>query len=269
MEIVFAGICCWVDSLTPLNGKTVVIPNASRGGVHEGEPIPPHSAFIHVKQGQAESSSWQPAITSEDNRIFLLSGDRITFDPVPRGGAIDISALPHVREAIQKQPICGAAEEFRPGFLHQPNPLNVAALAELPADAPVSTSANEHGAMFAVLTMPDAPVTITATPLSGGPARSLTIIDPSATVYVANVTLSAYLLRSPAEDDDHQYLVCQMFTRSGSASAPEALMSAEPAAPSHDPADLEAAATLTGTSVEAMQDFLCGFAAGCSDSQWP
>lgn len=274
MEIVFAGICCWIDSVPPGTGKTVIIPNASRGGAHRGTPIPPHSAFIHVKKGQVETTNWEAGVTSEDNLIFLLDGESITFDPVPSGGAIDISALPHVRDRAGKEPICRAADELRPGFVDKPEKLRVAGLVRLPADADVTTSANGNGATFAVLRMPNQPVTITATPFSGSGARTLRITDPSATVFIANVTLMEYLRRTPAATDDHQFLVCHMFTARSAANDTAAagigreVMLAELAGPEGEPVDFDAASALTGTSATA-EDFFCGFAAGCSDSQWP
>ena len=276
MEIVFAGICCWVDALPPNTGKTVIIPNATRGGSHRGNPIPPHSAFVHAKQNQVESSDWQPAVTSDDNLVFLLDGDSITFDPVPSGGSIDVSDLPHVKARITNSPICAAADELRPGFLDDPSPVNVAGLVNLPPDATVSTSGNGTGARFATLHMPDGPVTITATSFSGTASRSLKITDPSATVFIANVTMRDYLLRIPAADDDHQFLVCEMFTPQ---SMPNRMpptdrshtptMTAELSAPRMNPLDVKELSELKGTSVEIMHDFLCGFAAGCSNSVWP
>ena len=106
MEIVFAGICCFVDAKAPKTGKTVIIPNSRRGGLKDAVPIPPHRAFIHAKRRNVEMSNWQPAITvGDDDVFFYLEGDRITFDPVPAGGSIDITSLPHVKDATGDLPI--------------------------------------------------------------------------------------------------------------------------------------------------------------------
>lgn len=275
MEIVFAGICCWVDAKAPKNGKTVIIPNATRGGSKDGVPIPPHSAFIHAKRNQVESSNWAPALTAgEDNLVFLLEGDAITFDPVPGGGSIDIRNLPHVRDRVGDEPICEAADEIRAPFRDRPDPLYVSGLVDLPAEASVSTSTNGNGAMFATLHMPDIPVTITATPFKGGAPRWLRITDPSAPVFVCNVSMMDYLLGNTADDDSHKYLVCEMFKPRSSAAPAisratgNATMLAElsEAAPRPHGDEL---AKLRNTSGKVMQDFLCTFAAGCSDSQWP
>jgi hypothetical protein len=281
VELVFAGICCWVDAKAPKTGKTVIIPNSTRGGTHRGGVIPPHMAFVHAKKNQVQSVDWEPAITAGDNLVYLLEGDRITFDPAPGGGAIDVSALPHVKTHSTKTPICPAADELRTGFRDEPNAFNVLGIVDLSADAPVTTSENGLGAVFARLRMPDGPVTITASPFSGEVSRSLKIVDPSASVFIANVTLMDYLLGTPAPEDDHKYLVCEMFkphaTAAASARTPsgseramnvelsEVLTSPAPKNPLGDtPLD-----RLNAASGKNMEDFLCTFAAGCSDSRWP
>jgi hypothetical protein len=276
MEIVFAGICCWVDAKAPKAGKTVIIPNAKRGGAHRGSLIPPHSAFIHAKRHQVDSSDWQPAVTVDDNLVFMLEGDSITFDPVPSGGAIDVSDLPHVRARITNEPICPAADELRPGFRDHPIADNVLGLVDLSPDAHVFTSSNGHGAMFATLDMPAAPVTIKATPFHPpAKVRSLKITDPSATVFIANVTMMDYLLGNPAPDDEHKFLVCEMFApRSTLHTMPSvarrrAPMMVAQLSEQATPFDVKNVSGLEGTAAKIMEDFLCGFAAGCSDSQWP
>lgn len=258
-----------------------MIPNATRGGAHRGSPIPPHSAFIHTKSNQVQIGDWQPSFAAQDNLVFLLQGDTITFDPPPAGGSIDVSALPHVRRRENKEPICPAADELRPGFLDDPNPLNVLGLVHLPTDAPVSTSSNGLGAMFATLHMPDGPVTITATPFGGGPARSLRITDATGHVFIANVTMMDYLMGVPANEDDHQYLVCGMFkprvkttTHPGTplsdlSDAPSAMVAAELSEGEPIAIDHSVFAGVGVAPAKPMEDFLCTFAAGCSDSQWP
>ena len=275
MEIVFAGICCWVDAKPPKTGKTVIIPNSTRGSSRDGVPIPPHSAFIHAKRNQVESSNWAPALTAgEDNLVFLLEGDAITFDPIPDGGSIDITNLPHVRDRVGDEPICKAADEIRAPFRDEPDPFYVSGLVDLPAEASVSTSTNGNGAMFATLHMPDVAVTITATSLKGGVARTLKITDVSAPVFICNVSMMDYLLGSTADDDSHKYLVCEMF-KPHSTAAPrksrensDAVMFAE-LSEGAPPTGENVLEKLKHTPEKVMQDFLCTFAAGCSDSQWP
>jgi hypothetical protein len=278
VEIVFAGICCWVDAKVPKVGKTVIIPNSTRGGTRRGRPIPPHSAFIHAKRQQVESTNWTPAFTAgEDNLAFLLGGDFVTFDPLPGGGAIDIADLPHVRAQVANEPICPAADELRPGYRDHPNAVNVLGLIDLPPEAAVSTSSHGKGAMVARLRMPDGPVTITATPFANdtGP-RSLKITDPNASVFICNVSMMDYFLGIPAEDDDHKYLVCEMFKPHVMANpnspndSDVPMMVAELSEPEEeDRVDGSKLSKLQETTGKAMDDFLCTFAAGCSDSQWP
>jgi hypothetical protein len=276
VEIIFAGICCWVDSIPPRKGKTVIIPNSTLGGAHKGSPIPPHTAFVHAKNHQVDGGGWASSFQNEDNLVFMLHGDVLTFDPMPGGGTIDIGDLPHVRAGVTRDPICPAADEIRPGFLEEPSADNVLGLVHLPADAPVSTSANGHGAVYATMHMPETEVTITATPFDGGPPRVLRITDPAAHVFIANVTLADYLLGIPAPEDDHQYLVCGMFMpsvkpdafsrrRGASSKGRRATVElSEIALPKH-----EQYAALKVAPRKPMRDFLATFAAGCSDSQWP
>lgn len=279
MEIVFAGICCWIDAKPPKSGKTVIIPNTTRGGTHSGSNIPPHSAFIHAKRGQVESSDWAPTLMAgDDNLVYMFEGDFLTFDPVPSGGSIDITELPHVKAAVTNQPICPFADEIRPGFRDDPDPVKVLGLVELPGDAPVSTSANGRGAMFANLHMPKGPVTIKATPFTGGPSRSLQVIDGSASIFVCNVSIMDYLLGNLVREDDHKYLVCEMFRPRSIRNADDspkqqdgelavARLSSEEEQPG--PPDHASLSRLNLASGKVMHDFLCTFAAGCSDSQWP
>lgn len=274
MEIVFAGIICWVNAKSPKSGKTVIIPNSTAGGSHGGADIPGHNAFIHAKHHQVDSSNWKPDITAgEDNVIYLLKGDFLTFDPVPSGGSIKIDDLPHVKLHVADIPICSFADELRPAYRDEPNAANVAALVELPADAQVSTSSNGRGAMFAKLHIANGPVTLTATSFDGTNKRSLTIADPSASLFICNVTMGDYLLGNPAKDDNHRYLICEMFrpraTHSGTTTAtepPDATVRLSDLEESIQPPDLSG---LVGASGMAMHDYLVTFAAGCSDSQWP
>jgi hypothetical protein len=282
VDIIFAGICCWVDAKAPNTGKTVIIPNALLGGTHRGSIIPPHSAFIHAKRNEVDSANWEVEWTGgDDNLLFMLDGDYITFDPTPGGGSIDIALLPHVKARVDRDPICSSADEIRPGFRDQPNPLHVLGLAELPADASVSCFSNDTGAVFAKLHMPSAPVTITATPFNGvGITRSLTVIDPDARVLIANVSMPEYLLGIGAPDDDHKYLVCEMFRPHSRAQLPtpiaprevaSAVMSTTLSVAEARANDMERVtlSTLKRASQKDMHDFLCTFAVGCSDSQWP
>jgi hypothetical protein len=275
VEIVFAGICCWVDAKSPSTGKTVIIPNSTRGGLKDGSPIPPHSAFIHAKRRDVEPSNWPPAITvGDDDVLFLLDGDSISFDPTPAGGSIDITNLPHVKDAVGDVPICEAADEIRAPFRDAPDAAYVSGLVDLPGDAPVSTWANANGAVFATLYMPGAPVTITATPFKGGGVRSLKITQSGARVFVCNVSMTDYLLGNTADEDDHKYLVCEIFkpravaVRATSPKNQGAMMFAE-LSDMDAPADDDPQPLLRGTPGKEMHDYLCTFAAGCSDSQWP
>ncbi|HUP60879.1 MAG TPA: hypothetical protein VNA69_10720 [Thermoanaerobaculia bacterium] len=275
MEIVFAGICCWVDAKLPNTGKTVIIPNSTRGGLKDGSPIPPHSAFIHAKRRNVEATNWRPAITvGDDDVLFLLEGDAITFDPVPAGGSIDVTNLPHVKDTVGDTPICGAADEIRAPFRDEPAAFYVSGLVDLPADASVTTSANSNGAVFATLHIPNASVTITAKPFNDGGARSLKITDSSAPVFVCNVSMTDYLLGNTADEDNHKFLVCEIFkprsvvTRGTSRHKNETMMLTE-LSDIDSPAGDESFPLLKGTPGKDMQDYLCTFAAGCSDSQWP
>jgi len=81
MDIVFAGICCWVDAKPPTTGKTVIVRNALGGGTHQGNIIPPHFAFIHAKREQIDAHDWgklqKPVIglhgqPSDESRPTLL-----------------------------------------------------------------------------------------------------------------------------------------------------------------------------------------------------
>ena len=283
MEIVFAGICCWVDAPSPRTGKTVIIRNALAGGTHSGALIPPHHAFIHVKRDQVDSGGWTyDWAGGDDNLLFYLNGDYVTFDPVPSGGSIDLSLVPHVLDAVDTDPICPAAQEIRFGYLENPNAASVLGLVDIPVDADVRSDANLHQAIFATLTMPGAPVTITATPFDGeAPVRSLKVTDPNARMFIANVTLSEYLTGVGALDDSHRYLVCDIFkpkpTESKAALTHSALQSASAnSRPKHgkgqsDMLSLDhiSLTTLRRAARRNMSDFLDTLAMGCSDSQWP
>jgi hypothetical protein len=284
MEIVFSGICCIVDAQPPKSGKTVIVRNALQGGRRGGKPIPPHYAFVHAKRDQIDSRNWGLGWAGSDDNILLwLTGDYLTFDPVPGGGAIDLSALPHVALPGKNGAICSEAEEIRPGFVNDPATANVLALIDLPADADVSCGANERGSAYASLHFPAAPVTITATPFPDGTgiARSVTITDPDAEVFIANVDINGYLLGSTARDDDHRYLVCEIFRQRQVAAFPAltagvpagrgvstmlAEVEPEPRGRAFDRVTLNSLQRAAGRG---MRDFLCTFAAGCSASQWP
>lgn len=280
MEIVFAGICCWVDSPPPRTGKTVIIRNASEGGTHRSIEVPRHDAFIHVKRGQADATNWTHDWTgSEDNLLFYFGGDYVTFDPPSSGGEIDLSLVPHVLGAEDAVPICPAADEIRVGFLKQPHVTNVLALVHVPADADVHGEVNQKNAVFVTMNIPTAPVTIAATPFDGkGNVRSLTVTDPDARVFIANVTMSEYLTGEGTTDDIHQYLVCEIFkARVPSASGQAIMRSSAACAEEHEDEPLLARASLDYISLSMlrrarnrrMSDFLDTLAAGCSDSQWP
>jgi hypothetical protein len=282
VNIVFVGICCWVDARPPKKGKTVIVRNALGGGTHKGVVIPPHFAFIHAKRHHIDTHDWGVGWAGGDDNVLLwLTGDHVTFDPVPSGGSIDISLLPHVAARITTDPICPAADEIRNGFLEDPSAGNVLALIDLQADSDVRCGTNSRQAAFATLHIPDAPVTITATPFadSEGVARSLTVVDPDAQLFIANVNMPEYLTGVGAVDDDHQYLVCDIFKprvssatsvstvqRSVTSEAHSVLSVAEAQASELDRVSL---ATLRRASSRYMNDFLSSLAAGCSDSQWP
>jgi hypothetical protein len=283
MDIVFSGICCFVDSALPSVGKTVVVVNALRGGTHQGNLIPPHYGFLHAKREHVDTRNWGSGwLASDDNVLLWLTGDRITIDPMPRGGSIDISQLPHVAMQTSKESICPAAAEIRQGFRDNPSAFNVLALIDLPADAPVASGANDNGAVFATLHIDDAPVTITATPFddSSGVSRSITVLNRDAHVFVANVDIDSYLLGDTAPDDNHKYLVCEMFRPRLAASAmsfrvrpranlPSHLARVDGDASQHNPADRVSVGALRRAAGRGMPHFLSTFAAGCSNSQWP
>jgi hypothetical protein len=283
MEIVFAGICCWVDARAPKTGKTVIIRNAESGGTHGGAVIPAHSAFIHAKRSEVNTESWSSDWAGSEDLIFRLGGDYLTIDPTPRGGSIDISLLPHVRERVTTNPICPAADEIRPGFLDDPTPERVLALLDLPADADVYSGTNANGAFYAALRMPAMPVTITATPFCGSAAgvRSLRIEDPDARVFIANVTMADYLMGVGAPDNDHQFLVCDIFRPvsppNAAAQRPNDPAGKAPALAGLKPprgmaqVDLhrEPIPALHSVEQRTMRTYLDTLAVGCSDTQWP
>jgi hypothetical protein len=287
MQIVFAGICCWVDASPPKLGKTVIIRNALGGGMHNGMPIPSHTAFIHAKRDQVDASNWGSNWSgSDDNLLFWLTGDYLTFDPVPSGGAIDISLLPHVRDSNNTDAICPGADEIRPGFLENPTPSAVLALVDVPPDADVHCTPNANHAMYATLTIPATPVTVTATPFEDGDSspRSLTINDPDARVFIANVTVSEYLAGVGAPDDDHKYLVCEIFSphavvtgKPGETKLSERRKASLPVLASRKSVTEAHAAELDRITLtklrraanRSMHEFLDTLAGGCSDSRWP
>ena len=279
MEIVFSGICCWVDASFP-GGKTVIIRNALNGGIHDNAPIPPHYAFIHAKRDQVGDYRW-PAdwVSADGDALYWLTGDRLTLDPNPSGGSIDISPLPHVSGGLQCTGICEAADEIRPGFIDEPTTAKVLGLMDLPATADVQCDANERGAAYAVLRMPSAPVTITATPFddSLGQTRSLTIHDADARVFIVNVNMPEYMAGLPARDDEHKYLVCEIFrSRASEHEIPQPLSPFAAFAELAEklPAELPQLSDIKNARMEAaagrnMYDFLDTLAGGCSASQWP
>lgn len=283
MDIAFAGICCWVDAKPPKSGKTVIVRNALGGGTHKGAVIPPHFAFIHAKRDRIDTHNWGIGWAGGDDNVLLwLTGDYVTFDPLPSGGSIDISLLPHVAARITTDAICPAADEIRSGFRDDPSAANVLALIDLPPDADVRCGTNDRQAVFATLHIPEAPVMITATPFadSEGVPRSLTVLDPDAQIFIANVNMPEYLTGIGAPDDDHQYLVCDIFkprvsaATSGSSvarSAASATLSASLSVAEAQLSELDrvSLATLRRASSRHMRDFLSSLAAGCSDSQWP
>lgn len=279
MDIVFSGICCWVDAAPPKSGKTVIVRNALGGGAHRGSVIPPHFAFIHAKRDQVDAGDWPVAWAGgDDNILFYLTGDYLTFDPMPTGGSIDISLLPHVAARHTSEPICAAADELRHGFRDDPSSANVLALIDVPADTPVFSAMNDKQAAFAAIRFPAAPVTITATPFSdsGGTKRSLKIIDPDAQVFVANVNMPEYLAGVGAPDDDHKYLFCDMFKPSSATSQARQADDGFRASATLSVAEAQACeldrVTLTALQHAArrqMCDFLSTLAAGCTASQWP
>lgn len=278
MEIVFSGICCWVDAVFP-GGKTVIIRNALNGGAHNGVRIPPHYAFIHAKRSQVDDSRWPADWGSQDDVLFWLTGDRLTIDPTPRGGDIDISMLPHVAARVMTDPICSAAEEIRPGYIEEPTTAKVLALLDLPGDADVRCGANEQGAAYAVLRMPSQPVTITAAPFDDGmgETRSLTITDSAATVLIVNVNMPEYITGLGAQDDDHKYLVCEIFQSQPVDDETVRFVSPEAAFAALEDVPSEATAALCEVEDKRMwyaagrqlNKYLDTLAGGCSASQWP
>jgi len=287
VQVVFAGICCWVDSPAPKQGKTVIVRNALNGGSHQGSPIPPHTAFIHAKRNDVDAADWPVNWAgADDNLLFWLTGEHLSFDPAPNGGAIDITLIPHVRDTVGTDPICPRAGEIRPGFLANPTSDAVLALVELPPEADVHAETNAKNAIYATLTIPDAPVTITATPFDGGPSRSLVVTNPEARVFIANVSVPEYLLGVGAEDDDHKYLVCEIFRPVGPEISVKPVVVGDTPAPrrrstpmlaSIAPLSNAHAAELDRVSLSTfhnaanrgMRVFLDTLAGGCSDSQWP
>lgn len=283
MEIVFSGICCFVDAPPSQGGKTVIVRNALRGGMHRSNLIPPHYAFVHAKREHVNSQNWGSGwLASEDNVLLWLTGDHLTIDPMPGGGTIELDSLPHVLGTENVEPICAAAHEIRHGFREDPNAFNVLALIDLPADAPVTSTTNVKGAAYATLHIDTSPVTITATPFDGvGVSRSFTITDPDAVVFISNVDINSYLLGEGATDDEHRYLICELFrprrTQPGlplpeliNAPQPVAsLSSVEPAPRVSTPLNQLNFAALEHAAQRGMPDFLSTFAAGCSASQWP
>lgn len=282
MDIVFSGICCFVDAASPAGGKTVIVRNALQGGTHRGNVIPPHYAFLHAKREHVDTSNWGSGwLASEDNIILWLTGDRLTFDPIPSGGAIDISQLPHVVTPGAEGSICPAADEIRPGFRDNPTATRVLALVDLPADAPVSCGTNVRGAAYATLHMGQRPVTITATPFADGTGvvRSVTITDPDAQIFVSNVDINGYLIGEGAPDDDHKYLICELFRPAMArvAGEPQPLQGSLAALAQVETGRARSAAAFDEVSLGAlrraagrgMPEFLSTFAAGCSASQWP
>ena len=277
MDITFLGICCLIDAKASQGGKIVVIPNALRGGMYKEKSIPPHTAFIHAKGHQVDTRGWPAQIRKGDNSLFRLYGDYISFDPKPSGGSINIAALPHVKVDAHKKPICKAADELRAGIVDRPNPNNVLGLVHLPADAHVTTGATGMGAVYAVLHIDAAPVTIIATPFMSGPVRSMTFEDPQASIVIANVTLGDYLSGVSAHEDNHRYLICNIFQPAAAVVSPAVpqldsqmsyaeLSSPETIPHPFDEVDME---TLESANGRPLEDFLSTFTAGCSASQWP
>jgi hypothetical protein len=280
VEIIVTGICCWVDASPPRSGKTVIIRNALGGGTRRGSSIPPHFAFIHGKRDEVDATRWGVGWAGgDDNVFFYLTGDRLMFDPTPTGGSIDISLLPHVAARITNDPICAAADEIRHGFRENPSTANVLALIDLPSDADVECGVTERGAAYASLKMPQVPVTITATPFadSDGVPRSLTITDPNARIFIANVNMPEYVTGIGAPDDDHKYLVCDIFKPRAVASEPMHFLQDGPMAATTlsvaaaQTSELErvSLSALRSAANRQMGDFLSTLAAGCSSSQWP
>jgi hypothetical protein len=297
VDIIFAGICCWVDARSPKTGKTVIIRNALLGGMHDTSTIPAHLAFIQAKLAAVDSSNWPTSSLSyADNAYYFLTGDQLTFDPVPSGGGVDLSLLPHVKINTGAGAICSAADEIRDGFLDNPSTPNVLALVDVPADADVRGMANDNGnahpAIFALLTLNAPRLTITATPFPDGAGvpRSLTITDPNAQVIIGNVEFGAYLVGAGASDDQHKYLYCDIFKPSTAGAKTVASgVKAQPIAPAKNGVTKSQAphvATLIDRSHQGIFDeirlgelhraanrpttaFLDTLAAGCSDTQWP
>ena len=283
MEIIISGICCWVDAAPPKTGKTVIIRNALNGGTHAGALIPPHYAFIHAKRHQVDETDWPADWGNSDDVLFWLTGDYLTIDPIPSGGSVDISMLPHVASGSMSDPICPNADEIRPGYCDDPATERVLALLDVPSDADVVSGVTEKGAAFAALRMPAAPVTITATPFgdSIGIARSLKIIDADAKVFIVNVNMPEYIAGFGARDDEHKYLVCEIFRERTTDMAAEAGKSPAEAfaalldeVPPGAPAELYelgdgSITPLQHAAGRDMCDYLNTLAGGCSASQWP
>lgn len=284
MDIVFSGICCFVDKEPCGSGKTIIVRNALGGGMHGGFPIPPHYAFVHAKRQHVDTTNWGSGwLASEDNVLLWLTGDYVTFDPMPRGGSIDVSVLPHVTMAKDTDVICPAADEIRPGFCHHPSAYNVLALIDLPQDVPISSTTNERGAAYAKMHLNEAPLTITARPFEDGAGqeRSITITDPDAQIFISNVDINSYLLGTGASDDTHRYLVCEVFkprAMDGAVQQDEepgtgpiaVLADVEPeGAASESALDQVSLGALRRAAGRDMSDFLSSFAAGCSPTQWP
>jgi hypothetical protein len=285
MEIIFAGICCWVD--TPAGtGKTVILPNALSGGTVRttNQTIPGHTAFIHAKQGDVDVAQWPSDMSGGDNQYFWFGGQTVTFDPPPTGGAINIDALPHVRDNIGGiVPICTQADIPRPGALNNPDPAVALALVRVPAGQ-VVTFTNGRRAILASLILNTAPVTIIATPFRTGTVRRLTITNANARVVIANTTFGDYVREQGAADNHHQFLYCDMFLPTpavgGFAARPIAPTVSVPniarIAPTEviENARAELLADVTGRDLHNanrrdMRSFFDTLAVGCSNSQWP
>lgn len=283
MEIVFAGICCWVDAVTG-GGKTVIVQNALRGGFHKAV-IPAHTAYIEANETQLDldpqKTTWETDVSMKKTRFYFLDGSRITFDPPPANGSINIANLPHVRDHGSSTPICDGADEIRDGFLNSPRADAVLGLVHIPA-GPVTTYQNGNQAFFASLVLPQQSVKIVATSFDGSVTKQIYVKDGSARIYIANVDFDSRVNMQGAADDNHKYLYCDMFrptiTAMSTVTRMERAFGFDPDPRSDDESVLlNRAAALKTISLDLLtrsarrdpKEFYDSLAAGCSNSQWP
>ncbi|HEX6641276.1 MAG TPA: hypothetical protein VF215_09190, partial [Thermoanaerobaculia bacterium] len=144
-------------------------------------------------------------LDSAPHLLYELTGDDISFDPVPNGGAISVGSLPKLT--------CAENKIVAPALIGAtPSSNQLSARISMPAGARLTVVPNRHGAWVTSLAVADG-TELVSKPF-GGAERRLKFTGVDTGVIVANIDLASALANDSGggnPDDEHAHLYCPLF----------------------------------------------------------